>query len=156
MRKPLNVREAAPTDAKQISELICTVTRQFNASSSGKVATWFLESVSPSSITACMENRQYHCLVGYCEQSLTGVVTIRDMSHIHHLFVDPAFHRQGIAAALWAHAKTHAIASGNTESFSVRSSEYALPIYQRFGFRVTSSLSEKNGLSYIPMKLELA
>jgi GNAT superfamily N-acetyltransferase len=74
---------------------------------------------------------------------------------VRHLFVAPEFHRRGVAAALWERAKTDAIAAGNSEGFSVRSSEFAVPVYERFGFSVVGERREKDGIVFVPMRLAL-
>lgn len=88
-------------------------------------------------------------------KALAGVIAVRDTTHIYHLFVMPEFHRKGVAAKLWERAKANALASGNKEGFSVRSSEFAVPVYERFGFCVIGSRAEKGGIAFVPMKLEL-
>ena len=154
MQEQLTIRKACSADASHISELICKVAHCFNSSASGEVAPWFLASVTPSAIAGHIADTKFNYLVGFVGQSLAGVIALRDTTHVHHLFVAPEFHRQGVAAKLWGRAKVDAIASGNTEGFSVRSSEYAVPVYQRFGFHVVGACAEKDGVIFVPMKLE--
>ena len=155
MQKLLTIRNADSTDASHISELICKVAHRFNSSASGEVAPWFLASVTPTAIASHIADIKFNYLVGFVGQALAGVIALRDTTHIHHLFVAPEFHRQGVAAKLWEHAKADAIALGNKESFSVRSSEYAVQVYERFGFHVVGARAEKDGIIFVPMKLEL-
>lgn len=93
--------------------------------------------------------------MGFVGQVIAGVIVLRDRTHIHHLFVVPEFHHQGVATKLWEHAKADAIAFGNNKIFSVRSSEYAVPVYERFGFHIVGTRAEKDGVIFVPMKLEL-
>jgi ribosomal protein S18 acetylase RimI-like enzyme len=155
MQEQLSIRKACSADASQISELICKVAHCFNSSASGEVAAWFRVSVTPSAIADYITDIKFNYLVGLMGQALAGVIALRDSTHIHHLFVATEFHNQGVAARLWERAKADAIAMGNKESFSVRSSEYAVPVYERFGFRVVGARAEKDGAIYVPMKLEL-
>jgi len=149
------VRNARPDDVSRISDLINMVAYYFNASPCSEVAPWFLASITPSAIAGYILDPKFNYLVGCVGQGLAGVIALRDATHVHHLFVAPEYHRQGVATRLWEHAKTDAIAAGNTAGFSVRSSEYAVPVYQRFGFQVIGECSEKDGIRYVPMKLEL-
>ncbi|MBI3547301.1 MAG: GNAT family N-acetyltransferase [Gammaproteobacteria bacterium] len=128
----------------------------FNANSCGEVAPWFLASVTSSAIADHIADAKFNYLVGFVGQTLAGVIALRDTTHVHHLFVAHEFHRQGVAARLWEQAKTDAIALGNKKSFSVRSSEYAVPVYERFGFHVVGARAEKDGVIFVPMKLELS
>ena len=93
--------------------------------------------------------------MGFVGRVLVGVIAIRDTTHVHHLFVAPEFRRQGVAAKLWEHAKKDAIALGNKACFSVRSSEHAVPVYERFGFYVAGNRTEKEGVIFALMKLEI-
>ena len=155
MQEQLTIRKARSADASHISELIRKVAYRFNSSASGEVAPWFLASVTASAIAGHIADTKFNYLVGFVGQALAGVIALRDTTHVHHLFVAPEFHRQGIAAKLWEHAKADAIALGNKESFSVRSSEYAVPVYERFGFHVVGARAEKDGVIFVPMKFEL-
>lgn len=155
MQEQLTIRKAYSADASHISELICKVARCFNSSASGEVAPWFLTSVTPFAIADHIADTKFNYLVGFLGQALAGVIALRDTTHVHHLFVAPEFHRQGVAAKLWEHAKADAIAQGNKESFLVRSSEYAVPVYERFGFHVVGARAEKDGVIFVSMKLEL-
>jgi predicted GNAT family N-acyltransferase len=65
--------------------------------------------------------------------------------------------RKGIATTLLKQAITK-IRTENPalEQIIVHSSPYALPIYQKMGFEVTGERITENGITYIPMKLEIA
>lgn len=155
MHEQLTIRKARSADASHISELIYKVAYGFNSNASGEVAPWFLASVTPSAIAGYIADTKFNYLVGCVGRALAGVIALRDTTHIHHLFVAPEFHRQGVATKLWERAKADAIALGNTEGFSVRSSEYAVPVYKRLGFHVAGARAEKEGVIFVPMKLEL-
>lgn len=155
MQEQLTIRNACAADATHISELIGKVAHDFNSNASGEVAPWFLATVTPSAIAGYIADTKFNYLVGFLGQALAGVIALRDIKHVHHLFVAPEFHRQGVAAKLWGHAKAEAIALGNKEGFSVRSSEYAVPVYECFGFHVVGPRVEKDGVIFVPMKLEL-
>lgn len=154
MQGPSTIRKARPEDVSQISELILKVAHYFSLSASGEVAPWFLASITPSAIAENVNDPKFNYLVGFVGQALAGVIAVRDTMHVHHLFVAPEFHRKGLAAKLWARAKADALTAGNKEGFSVRSSEYAVPVYERFGFRIIGARAQKDGIVFVPMKLE--
>ena len=155
MQNAIAIRRAQPADAPFISELILNVAHYFSSGSNGEVATWFLDSVAPLAIEGYISDTKYNYLVAHSEQGLVGVIAVRDTTHIHHLFVAPETHRQGVATRLWTRAMADALNGGNTDGFFVRSSEYAVPVYTRFGFRVAGARSEKDGVAFVPMRLEL-
>jgi ribosomal protein S18 acetylase RimI-like enzyme len=154
MQERLTIRKARVDEAPKISELILGVARYFNSNPSGEIAEWFVACITPPAIAAYIEDPRINYLVGLVEQSLAGVVAIRDNSHVQHLFVAPEYQRQGVATRLWQRAKADAIASGNKGVFSVKSSEYAVPVYERFGFRVVGARTDKDGIAFVPMSLE--
>ena len=79
---------------------------------------------------------------------------IRDNSHLYHLFVAEKYQRKGIAKKLWQLAMDACLSRGSTGEFTVNSSEYARGVYEQLGFIALSGPEEKNGVVYIPMKLE--
>ncbi len=93
----------------------------------------------------------YH--VAEIDGALAGFIAVRDRRHLFHMFVDKRYHRQGIARRLWEVAQQAAINAGNDGVFTVNSSNYALPVYQRFGFVRTAPTQEAKGLRYNPMQL---
>lgn len=155
MQEYITIRKARPEDAANISELIHRVVHYFKSGTASEVAPWFLDSVTPSAMAGYINDPGFNYLAAYAGPVLAGVVAVRDTVHVYHLFVAPEFHRQGIAAKLWQRAKNDAIAAGNQTGFSVRSSEYAVPVYERFGFRVVGERAEKDGIAYVPMELKL-
>ena len=155
MQEQFSIRKARTEDASPTSELIVRVAYYFSSSASGEVAPWFLKSVTPSAIADYINDPKFNYLVGYQGPALAGVIAVRDTTHVYHLFVAPEFQRKGLAAELWQRAKADALASGNKEGFSVRSSEFAVPVYERFGFRAIGALAEKDGVVFVPMKFEL-
>ena len=93
----------------------------------------------------------YH--VAEIDGAIAGFIAVRDKRHLFHMFVDKRYHRQGIARRLWEVARQAAIDAGNDGVFTVNSSNYALPVYQRFGFVRTAPTQESKGLRYNPMQL---
>lgn len=86
---------------------------------------------------------------------LVGVCAFRGFNHISLLFVDPEYHRRGIATALVKKAVSDCKRiDESVDSITVNSSEYALPFYTAIGFEKTGELTEDNGIKYIPMKIE--
>jgi ribosomal protein S18 acetylase RimI-like enzyme len=66
---------------------------------------------------------------------IVGVIEVRQFRHISLLFVDDRFQRQGIARALVRHAVARCLSRRpDLRQITVRSSPYAVPIYERLGF----------------------
>ena len=105
MQNQLEIRNAHVADAPLISSLILNVAHYFSPGSGSDVASWFLKSVTPLAIEGYISDTKYNYLVAYSGRVLAGVIAMRDTTHIHHLFVAPEIHRQGVAARLWERAK---------------------------------------------------
>ncbi len=88
------------------------------------------------------------------EERLVGVLAMRDGCHICLLFVDPGFHRQGIARALVQTAAAFARESGQ-EQLTVNSSPYAVPAYHRLGFSDLGPEQTADGIRFTPMRCPL-
>jgi 8-oxo-dGTP pyrophosphatase MutT (NUDIX family) len=73
--------------------------------------------------------------------------------HIWLLFVDGAFHRQGIATALVRDIVCVLRLKGYNE-ISLDSSSYGLPFYQRFGFHQIGEARNEHGCTVTPMAYE--
>lgn len=146
------IRRANVEDALQLSELIEDVSRRFCFTSAQEVPAWFLATITPDAIAGTIDNPSFCYFVALLNGELVGVIAVRDATHVHHLFVSQKVQRRGIAQLLWLNAKEQALTAGN---ITVRSSLFAVPIYERFGFVISGPSAEKEGLSYQPMELRL-
>lgn len=146
------IRPATTNDAEAISALISGVAHYFTLHPQGLGAEAFLKTIEPSAISGYITAENIMYQVAFVDNELTGVIAIRDHHHLLHLFVAPTFQRQGIAERLWLFAKEQAIEAGNRDGFTVNSTPYAVPVYERFGFKATGPKVETHGIAYVPMK----
>lgn len=151
----MDIRRAALSDSASISKLVSRLTRKYIAhefSQSGTAA--LLESMQPEAIEKYLQSGyEYH--VAEIEGLLVGVAGMRDNSHLYHLFVDEEYQKRGIAGQLWKVAMESCLLKGNPGVFTVNSSIYARPVYEKLGFAVQSEPRERNGVISIPMKLTI-
>ena len=84
--------------------------------------------------------------------ALAGFVGVRANSHLFHLFVDKRWHGRGLARQLWNVARREAIVRGGPGEFTVNSSNYAVPVYEAFGFVRTAPMQCVKGLYFNPMR----
>ena len=82
---------------------------------------------------------------------IAGYIAMRELGHIFHLFVASDWHGRGLARQLWDVARAASVAAGHQRHFTVNASNYALQVYQRFGFVATAPLQCTRGLYYTPM-----
>ena len=67
-------------------------------------------------------------------------------------FVAEPYQRWGVARMLWNHAKADALKTEDEIDMLVRSSVYAVPVYERFGFTACGRRVDEPGVSYVPMR----
>jgi GNAT superfamily N-acetyltransferase len=151
----LNIRTATAKDARPISKLILAVANYFTVNPHGEGADDFLKTIQPQEICRYISAENFIYMVAEINVEIGGVVGLRDHKHLYHLFVAPQHQRKGIARALWENARDKAIAAGNIEGFTVNSTRYAVPVYERFGFIATGPIVETHGIAFVPMKLTL-
>lgn len=153
MFKP-DIRVATPDDSESISKLVSELSVKYivNEFTRGG-ADHLLASMSPDAIRKYIDcGYDYH--VAEMDGRIIGVVGIKDNRHLFHLFVAGKFQRQGIAKELWQVSMGACLSRGNPGEFTVNSSSYATAVYEKLGFVAQSGPQEKNGVVFIPMKLE--
>lgn len=85
-----------------------------------------------------------------------GVIAFRGcLTHICLLFVDKAYHGQGIAKRLLQTALDIIKSHNKLREITVNSSPYAQKIYEKMGFEATEPLQLKDGILYVPMRLKI-
>lgn len=146
------IREARASDAQAISRLIGSLVDYFLSDPDSPELRPFLETLSPGATAERIESRNFDYFVAEDYSGILGVIAIRDDSHVYHLFVQPDAHRRGIARALWDHARAKSAAM----AFTVNSSPFAVPVYERLGFRAVAAPQDKEGLVFVPMEFRRA
>ena len=152
-RRTLNIRAANPGDVKAMSELMIGLTQKYIAGDcSAEGADHLLQLVAPAAIEVRMQSSyDYH--LAEEDHYLAGIIAMKDHKHLYQLFVAETWHNRGVARRLWEFALERSLGQGNPGEFTVNSSMYARPVYERFGFVPTSGKKEDGGVVYQPMKL---
>lgn len=146
----MEIREAIESDAVRISELIHLVSLQCNFSETEPCPQWFIESTKPDVLQSLIASDDYLWLIAVERGEVTGVLTLFEGNLVKYLFVHPKFQRKGVARALWQQA----IPELRSE-ISVRSSLYAVPFYEKRGFKKVGEVKFFNGVSFQTMIAQL-
>jgi GNAT superfamily N-acetyltransferase len=151
----MKIREAKLEDAARLSEVAITSVEPFREIDFD-AAGWerFVEATTLNSTQRRLSNDSYFCICALWEDEIVGFITIKDFEKIDQLFVDPIYQGLGHSRNLWDYAKEKCFAHSPHKCFWVRSSTYAIPVYERFGFAKVETLQTENGASYQLMKLE--
>ena len=84
-----------------------------------------------------------------------GMLTLREKKHISLLFVDAAYHRNGIGSALIKFVAKYVVNEEGLDVLTVNSSPYAVGFYHKRGFRDTDEETIADGIRFTPMELRL-
>lgn len=150
----ITIRHAVPEDAATLSALIVSLAPYYMADADNpEAAASFFHSVSAESLESLLQDERYRYHVAEVGGVVAGVISVRDDSHLYHLYVAEPYHRRGIASRLWRAAQAAARAAGNSGRFTVNASLYGLPLYRGFGFVATGEVVAKDGVVFQPMEL---
>ncbi|UXI04346.1 GNAT family N-acetyltransferase [Photobacterium sp. TY1-4] len=149
------IRKATLADANRISHLIVPLTQKYVCPTCDEsVHPILLDSMSGSNIKKYLsENYQYHVALNR-DDGVVGVVGVRELTHLYHLFVSDHYQGQGLAKQLWEIAKSEAVSNGNKGRFTVNSALNAEKVYLNFGFSRMNGIRNRGGMIDIPMVLD--
>ena len=142
------IRQALVADASAISELIYATSCDCCFTAEQLCPDWYVASIQPEQILTLVSSDQMVWLVAASKNTLVGVLAICDSSHVKYFFVHPAFQKLGIGKRLWKFALNGGML-GNT--VTVRSSLFAVPVYERLGFKAVEPPKIFNGMHYQTM-----
>lgn len=151
--KRVSIRPGTAADAAAISRFVLALSEQFivrEFTPQGRAH--FLDEHSVAKLEQRLAG-DFRFYLAEDAGELAGIAAIRANAHLFYLFVGEAHQRTGLARRLWLHVRDAALAAGNPGRFTVNASNYAVPAYEKLGFRRTESRTEKNGVVYNPMQL---
>ena len=150
----ISYREMRWGEEERVAELVARVFNQWVApdyTDEGLRA--FLSYAGPEKIAA-RSGEDHFVLVAEEVNRFVGMIEIRRLEHISLFFVEPV--GRGVGRELLDRAL--AICRERSPELgrvTVNSSPYAVPIYERLGFRVQEVEQIARGMRYVPMSLDL-
>ena len=150
--EPIVYREMKPGEEQSVCELVTDVFHEYVASDyeQGGIEEFF-RYANPDAMKARMHLAGF-VLVAQRAYALVGMLEFSPPNCISMLFV--SLRHQGIATELVKQAISKARSSvPELSKLIVHSSRYAVPIYQKMGFRKTGKATTENGITYFPMEL---
>lgn len=97
----------------------------------------------------------YQLFVALDRDKIVGMITLRDSTHISLLFVDEAYHRQGIGRALIKYLTDYLVSEVGADRVTVNSSPYGTAFYHKLGFRDIRPEVVRDGIIFTPMEFIL-
>lgn len=151
----LNYKELSDNDYGSIKKLCHDVFMEYEAplySQEGiDTFLYFLNSDEFRQYIADKDKLFYGC---FDENTLIGVIGMRNESHITVCFVDSNYQRMGIGRKLMTILIDSSV-KNNIPFITVNSSPYGLPFYKSIGFNATDKELSEDGIIYTPMKITL-
>ena len=143
----ISFREASPSDATAISELIHSLASYIEDGSVDPERESYLKTITPEALSQRIAAPGFIYIVAENPEGICGVAGLRDARHLYHLFVRKEFHRRGLGRELWQRLM------GTSESlyFTVNSSLFAIPVYKSLGFVSAGEQQSRNGVTVQPM-----
>ena len=151
------IRKFEPGEEVVVYELIKRVYDEFVAGDYSDAGNnFFYNWIEPSKIAQRQADGRNMWVA--CEDSkLVGVVETRDDKFISLLFVEKGYQSRGIAKALFKVALNEIVERvPTTEYIYVHASPFSIPVYKKLGFEETGSMTEENGIKYLPMQVKLS
>ena len=145
----MNIHIATNRDAEQIQKLVSDLSHFYLSEENTKLPDWLTTSLDLAAFEERINSNDYINLLCEINNSIVGYISVKNKSHIYHLFVSQQHQRKGIAKALWENI----IKICDSSKYSVRSSLYAIPVYASFGFTPSSPINVKEGIQYQEMDL---
>lgn len=153
----ITYRLMTPKDARPVSQMVITVFEKFvgpDFSPMGRAE--FIQYAQPNAIAQRIQLNHFAILAIAAHRDIVGLIEARNLSHLSWLFVAEAFQGQGIARILFEKLLAELRdRNPNLSVLTVHASRYALPIYEKFGFKATAQEQNYQGIIYTPMERPL-
>lgn len=144
MSSKITIRPCRPAEAESAARLVCSVFRRYVDPGESED---FLDALCERIVHAP------YCRLAVDGIRVVGIVLCRQ-KRIVNLYVDPSYHRRGIATRLIKGFETYC-RRGSFDKIVLRSSLYAVPFYQACGYRKSTGVRHFRGLRVQPMKKTL-
>jgi len=145
----MGIREASKDDARNICELVTSLSHYYLDEGQGDLPEWFLSTLRVNEFERRLKSDENHNLVYEVRNRIVGYISMNENGHLYHLFVSEQYQGKGIARALWNEITRKCKSS----RYTVRSSLYAVPVYKAFGFYEAGPAGVKDGMHFQPMEL---
>lgn len=135
----------------KISELVTSLSHFYLTKSENELPEWFAQTLTHSAFLKRLESHEYSNFIYELDGEIIGYIAMKGNSHLFHLFVSEKHQGKGLSRALWEFATSVCISN----TYTLRSSIYAVPVYRKFGFIESDTAGEKDGISFQPMELRV-
>jgi GNAT superfamily N-acetyltransferase len=156
MNPTFSIRPMQPGEETQVYELVMRVFDEYVAPDfPPEGVEEFLKFIQPD-VLRHRSATDSIALLATLDDEVVGVIELRDLQHISLYFVDQAYMGQGIGRDLWRQALAICRRERpDLSHISVNASLYAVPVYERLGFRQWKPEQVVKGIRFVPMAFTL-
>lgn len=147
----MSIQAANEHNVPDICNLVKSLSYFYLENAESELPSWFSETLTQNAFLKRIQSDEYHNLIYEIEGEIAGYLSLKDNSHLYHLFVSKTHQGKGISRCLW----NHVMKECKSEIYTLRSSLFAVPIYEKFGFKVVGEAGEKEGIGFQPMELRM-
>lgn len=145
----MSIRLATKSDAEIISKLVIDSSLTVKEQDFSGDGWALLERTNTiDAVSKRFESETYFALIFDVQGVPAGYLAMVDYEKIDHMFVMPEYRNMSIAKSLWHKAQEICLRNKNESYFWVRSSSYAVKVYESFGFRRSGDKQVSNGISF--------
>ena len=156
MENEIIIRKAQMSDWEETMTMTWKTFMKFEAADYGEEGIKsFRNFISDSMLRRMFLLGTYHMYVATCNEKIVGMVTLRDENHISLLFVDEAYHRQGIGRRLIDIIGAFSKEEYGRMNITVNAAPYGVKFYQKVGFCTMGPMVMNDGIKYTPMMKEI-
>jgi len=152
----MNYRPMRAQEAEEVCALVRKVFRGFVAPLYGPEGVSEFEGYAEPEKLLARWREGNPVLVAEAGGGLKGMIEIRDQNHIALFFVDREVQRKGIGRALLAQAlEACRDREPGLDRLTVYSAPNSVDAYRRLGFNPTGPQQARNGITFVPLELNL-
>ncbi len=112
----------------------------------------FLDFITDEQLFRSFLQGSYQMMVALCEERVIGAASVRNGHHLSLLFVDEAYHRQGIGRALMERLCEYLKNEAGEKCMTLMAAPYAVEFYHKIGFTDVSPEEEVGGIRVTSME----
>lgn len=151
--KGLKIRWAMQTDWEPAMQMIWKTFMKFEACDyTQEGIDNFKDFITNGQIYRMFKEGTYLMMVALHENELIGAISVRNRNHISLLFVDEAYHKQGVGRQLMNMMSSYLKHTKNEIFISVKAAPYAVGFYRKLGFRICEPEQELAGIRVTSME----
>lgn len=133
---PYNIRWARVEEWEPVMKMIWRTFLKFEASDYSEEGIQnFLEFITDEKLFHSFLRGEYQMMVALDREKVVGAASVRNRNHLSLLFVDEAYHRQGIGRKLLDTFCRYLKNEAGEQYMSLNAAPYAVEFYRKIGFR---------------------